>query len=177
MRLSPVTLTLLLSPLSALATPNLASESTSSIVKRTPMKPLMARQSPSQFLARSPSPDDDDVVCASDEKRCGNACVQEDYTCCPDNVSGGCPSNEECQEDDDRWGCCPDGDDCSWDDNDDDDDNFLDDVGDTFSDIGNDIEDGFNDIFNDDDDDAAGMLKPGVMVAVLAAVGAAVLPL
>ncbi|KAL2829189.1 hypothetical protein BDW59DRAFT_159181 [Aspergillus cavernicola] len=175
MRLTALTSILLLSPL-ALATPNtLASESTDTILRRdpTPMKPLMARslgQSPANLLARSPQNDDS---CESDERRCGNACVDEDYNCCPSNVSGGCPSDEECQEDDGRWGCCPEGDDCSWDDdNDDDDDDGL---FDGLENFGDDVEDGWND-FWDGDEDAAGVLKPGVGVALVAALVAAVLP-
>ncbi|KAL2827863.1 hypothetical protein BJY01DRAFT_255563 [Aspergillus pseudoustus] len=187
MRLSAISLTLLLAPFSlATATPNLVAESNDALLKRSsaPMKPLMIRtpaSSPAHILARSPSPDDDDddVSCASDERVCGRACVPEDYNCCPSNVSGGCPRDEECQEDDGRWGCCPEGDDCSWDDNndgDDDDDDDDDGIFDTIGDIGDDISDGWNDFWDGDDDDAAGMLKPGVTVAMLAAVVAAVLP-
>ncbi|KAL3467779.1 hypothetical protein BJX64DRAFT_247448 [Aspergillus heterothallicus] len=181
MRLSTISLTLLLAPLSlATATPNLAAESNDALLKRssTPMKPLMVRAlgtslANTNLLERSPNPDDDNVSCASDERVCGRACVPEDYTCCPSNVSGGCPRDEECQEDDDRWGCCPEGDDCSWDANDDDDDDGL---FDRVEDFGDDIADGWNDFWDGDDDDAAGMLKPGVGVAMLAAVVAAVMP-
>ncbi|KAL2864504.1 uncharacterized protein BJX67DRAFT_383757 [Aspergillus lucknowensis] len=187
MRLTAISLTLLLSPLAALATPNLAAETNNAILKRspTPMKPLMARgpgQSPANLLARSPRPDDDDedddVSCASDERQCGSACVPEDYNCCPSEVSGGCPRDEECQEDNGRWGCCPEGDDCSWDDDDDndDDDDDDDDVFDRIEDFGDDVKDGWDDFWDGDDDDAAGMLKPGVGVALVAAVVAAVLP-
>ncbi|KAL6230893.1 hypothetical protein BDW75DRAFT_56224 [Aspergillus navahoensis] len=179
MRLVSVSLAFLLSPL-ALATPNIAGEHNTALLKRSPkpMQPLVARQSPAHILARSPQ-DNDDVVCDSDEKRCGNACVDEDYTCCPDNANGGCPSDKECQRDNGVWGCCPEGEDCRWDDDndgDDDDRNIFDRIGDGIDDIGDDIEDGWNDIVNDDDDDAAGMLKPGVGVALMAAVVAAVLP-
>ncbi|KAL5335430.1 hypothetical protein BJX70DRAFT_375293 [Aspergillus crustosus] len=184
MRFSPITLslTLLLSPLAALATPNLAAESNDSLLKRepTPMKLLLARssQSPAQFLARSPQ--SDNVVCGSDEKQCGRACVHEDYNCCPEDVSGGCPRDEECQEDGGRWGCCPEGDDCSWDDDDDndnDDDDDDDGLFDRIENFGDDVQDGWNDFWDgDDDDDAAGMLKPGVGVAVVAAIVAAVVP-
>ncbi|KAL4761042.1 uncharacterized protein BDW70DRAFT_160193 [Aspergillus foveolatus] len=184
MRLTLIPIALLLSPL-ALATPNLVAESNNALIKRSPlpMRPLVARQSSAYILARSPQ-DDDEVVCDSDEKRCGSACVNEEYNCCPDDANGGCPSDEECQRDNGVWGCCPEGEDCRWDDDNNDDDNDDDDddrdifdrIGDGVDDIGDEIEDGWNDIVNDDDDDAAGMLKPGVGVALMAAVVAAVLP-
>ncbi|KAL4812754.1 hypothetical protein BDW67DRAFT_169497 [Aspergillus spinulosporus] len=143
------------------------------------MRPLVARQSSVYILARSPQ-NDDEVVCDRDEKRCGSACVNEDYNCCPDDANGGCPSDEECQRDNGVWGCCPEGEDCRWDDDDDNDDdddrNIFDRIGGGVDDIGDEIEDSWNDIVNDDDDDAAGMLKPGVGVALMAAVVAAVLP-
>ncbi|KAL4916542.1 hypothetical protein BDW62DRAFT_185882 [Aspergillus aurantiobrunneus] len=179
MHLSSITLTLLLTPLALTnATPNLATGNNAAILKRSPipMKPLAGRgmaQSSAHHLARSPQ---EDVICASGEQRCGNECVDEDYTCCPDNANGGCPSDEECREYNGRWGCCPDGEECRWEQDDDvDDDSFLDRVGDTVSDIGDDIEEGWNDITGDDDD-VAGMLKPAVGVALMAAVVAAVLP-
>ncbi|KAL3478700.1 hypothetical protein BJX99DRAFT_224190 [Aspergillus californicus] len=175
MRLTAISLTLLLTPLAVLATPNLTTDSKNTLLARTPtpMKPLTARtpgQSPANLLARTPQ---DSNACDNDERRCGNACVDEDYTCCPSNVSGGCPSDEECQQDNGRWGCCPEGDDCSWDDDDDDDDDGL---VDRLEDFGDDVSDTWNDIWDGDDDDAAGMLKPGVGVALAAAVVAAVLP-
>ncbi|KAL4948580.1 hypothetical protein BDW69DRAFT_203467 [Aspergillus filifer] len=160
---------------SASASPNDA------LLKRGPslMKPL---QSSALILSRTPQ-DNNNEVCSSDQKRCGNACVNEDFDCCPQDVSGGCPSDETCMEDNGVWGCCDDGDNCSWDDddsdNDDDDDGFLDEIQDGVSDLGDDIQDGVDDIFDDDDDDdedAAGMLKPGVGVALLAALSAVVLP-
>ncbi|KAL4939948.1 hypothetical protein BDV06DRAFT_197770 [Aspergillus oleicola] len=182
MRFTTVSYLVLLTPLAlASATPSLVSETNDALLKRgpTPMKPL---RSSALILARSPQDDDNNnEVCASDQKRCGNACVNEDYDCCPENVSGGCPSDETCMEDNGTWGCCDDGDDCSWgdddDENDDDDDGFLDEVQDGVSDLGDDIQDGVDDIFDDDDEDAAGMLKPGVGVALLAAAAAAILPL
>ncbi|KAL4988167.1 hypothetical protein BDW68DRAFT_177217 [Aspergillus falconensis] len=179
MRLASISLGVLLTPL-ALATPNIAAQSNDALLKRSPMpmKPLVARQFSPYILARSPQ-NNDDVVCANDEKRCGSACVDEDYNCCPDDTNGGCPSDEECQRDNGVWGCCPEGEECRWDgDNDDNDDdrNIFDRIGDGIDDIGDDIEDGWNDLVNDDEDDAAGMLKPGVGVALMAAVVAAVLP-
>ncbi|KAL4750502.1 hypothetical protein BDW72DRAFT_175789 [Aspergillus terricola var. indicus] len=180
MRLASIPLAVLLSPL-ALATRNIVAESNDALLKRSPipMQPLVARQSSAYILARSPQ-NNDEVVCGSDEKRCGSACVNEDYNCCPDNANGGCPSDEECQRDNGVWGCCPEGEECRWDDDDDNDDdddrNIFDRIGDGIDDIGDDIEDGWNDIVNDDDDDAAGMLKPGAGVALMAAVVAAVLP-
>ncbi|KAL4903207.1 hypothetical protein BDW74DRAFT_156861 [Aspergillus multicolor] len=183
MRLSSFSVSLaLLAPL-ALASPNLAAESNDAILKRAPvpMQPLFGRQlgqSPAHVLARSPQNNDD---CDSDERRCGNACVDEDWNCCPDNVNGGCPRDKDCIRVDGVWGCCPEGEDCRWDDDDDDDDdddrNIFDRIGDGIDDLGNDIEDTWNDVVNDDDDDAAGILKPGLGVALMAAVVAAVLPL
>ncbi|KAL3495684.1 hypothetical protein BJX62DRAFT_232957 [Aspergillus germanicus] len=180
MRLSAISLTLLLAPLSLATATNLAAESNDALLKRstTAMKPLMVRTpgtTPAHMLARSPEPQDN-VSCASDERVCGRACVPEDYNCCPSNVSGGCPRDEECQEDDDRWGCCPEGEDCSWDDNNDDDDDDDDGLFDRIEDFGDDVADGWNDFWDGDDDDAAGMLKPGVGVALVAAIVAAVLP-
>lgn len=173
MRLSSISLALILAPL-AIATPNLAAESNDAIVKRSPM-PMKSLSSSAHVLARSPQ--DNGEVCSSDEKRCGDACVNKDYTCCPDNVSGGCPSDEECQRDNGKWGCCPDGDDCRWDDDDDDDDDsFVDRVKDGVNDVGDNIKDTWDDIW-DDDEDAAGMLKPGAGVALMAAIAAAILPL
>ncbi|KAL2864304.1 uncharacterized protein BJX67DRAFT_383964 [Aspergillus lucknowensis] len=181
MRLSTISLALFLSSLTALATPNvsLAAESNNALLKRdttlTKMRPLMARcpgQSPANIIARSPRPQyDGEASCASDERRCGGACVPEDYNCCPSDVSGGCPREEKCQEDHGRWGCCPEGDDCSWDEDDDDDDGVVDRI----EDFGDDIKDGWDD-FWDGGDDAAGMLKPGVGVALVAAIVAVVLP-
>lgn len=103
MRLSSISLAVILAPL-AIATPNLAAESNDAIVKRSPM-PMKPLSSSAHVLARSPQ--DNNEVCSSDEKRCGDACVNKDYTCCPDNVSGGCPSDEECQRDNGKWGMLP----------------------------------------------------------------------
>ncbi|KAL4797895.1 hypothetical protein BDV19DRAFT_358202 [Aspergillus venezuelensis] len=175
MHLTKLTLALLplaLTSVSASTTPN-------DLLKRGPT-PLKSLQTSALLLTRSPQ-DNDNEVCASDQKRCGNACVNEDFDCCPQDVSGGCPSDETCMEDNGVWGCCDDGDNCSWDDeddNNDDDDGFLDEIQDGVSELGDDIEDGVDDIFDDDDDDdedAAGMLKPGVGVALLAALSAVVL--
>ncbi|KAL4968321.1 uncharacterized protein BDV14DRAFT_152790 [Aspergillus stella-maris] len=173
-------LTLALLPLAL--TSASASATSNDLLKRGP-SPLKSLETSALLLTRSPQ---DNEVCASDQKRCGNACVNEDFDCCPSDVSGGCPSDETCMEDNGVWGCCDDGDNCSWDDddndnndNDDDDDGFLDEIQNGVSDLGDDISDGVDDIFDDDDDDedAAGMLRPGVTVALLAAVGAVVWPL
>lgn len=151
---------LLLAPLSVLAGPTSGSNFNTNIVRRGPaMKPLVGRSSPAHILARSPLPaDDKDEVCSSDEKRCGDACVPEAYTCCPKDVSGGCPKDEECQKHDGKYGCCPDGESCHWDDDDDDDD----DDGNVFSrigDFGDDVKDGWDDLW----DNAGPSLKPELL--------------
>lgn len=136
---------LLLAPLSVLAgpTPSPDTNTNTNILRRGPaMKPLVRRSSPIHVLARSPRSDEDkDEVCTSDEIRCGDTCVPDTYTCCPKDVSGGCPKDEKCQENKGKYGCCPDGKSCHWDDDDDDDDHD----GNVFSridDFGDDIKDG-----------------------------------
>ncbi|KAJ5341062.1 hypothetical protein N7541_010186 [Penicillium brevicompactum] len=151
---------ILLAPLSVLAGPTSGSNFNTNIVRRGPaMKPLVGRSSPVHILVRSPLPaDNKDEVCSSDEKRCGDACVPEAYTCCPKDVSGGCPKDEECQKHDGKYGCCPDGESCHWDNDDDDDD----DDGNVFSrigDFGDDVKDGWDDLW----DNAGPSLKPELL--------------
>ncbi|MCJ1444559.1 MAG: hypothetical protein MMC23_005061 [Stictis urceolatum] len=53
--------------------------------------------------------------CYSTEKICGDGCILESYTCCPDQ-SGGCPSYAFCDKGDNgEYGCCPEGESCSGD--------------------------------------------------------------
>lgn len=160
--------TLLLAPLSALAGPNPISNS--NIVSRNPtMKPLAGRSM--HILARSPRSDDKDEVCTSDETRCGDACVPNTYTCCPDDVSGGCPADEKCKKNDGKYGCCPDGESCSWnkdDDDDDDDDGIFSNI----KDFGEDVKDGWDDLV----DNSGLSLKPELgTIMALAGVAAMVL--
>lgn len=56
-----------------------------------------------------------DVTCESGDVACGDTCIPESYTCCPDKL-GGCKADEECQMgDNDEYGCCPEGEICSGD--------------------------------------------------------------
>lgn len=56
-----------------------------------------------------------DVTCASGDIICGETCIPESYTCCPDKL-GGCNADEQCQMgDNDEYGCCPQGEICSGD--------------------------------------------------------------
>lgn len=171
MRLSSITITLLLSTLS-LATPN-PSSNTQTLKRTNILKPLTAHTPITPgILARTPQDNNDDIVCADNQKRCGRACVNDDFDCCPENVSGGCPRDEECRQNDQgQWGCA----------DDDDDDIFdwigdgIDEIEDGFNEIGDEVEDGWDDLT--DDEDAAGVLKPGIGVALAAAVVAAFIPL
>lgn len=54
-----------------------------------------------------------DVTCESGDVACGDTCIPESYTCCPDKL-GGCKADEECQMgENDEYGCCPEGEICS----------------------------------------------------------------
>lgn len=56
-----------------------------------------------------------DVTCESGDVACGETCIPESYTCCPDRL-GGCNADEQCQMgDNDEYGCCPEGEICSGD--------------------------------------------------------------
>jgi hypothetical protein len=56
-----------------------------------------------------------DVTCESGDVVCGDTCIPESYTCCPDKL-GGCRATEVCQMgDNDEYGCCPQGEICSGD--------------------------------------------------------------
>jgi hypothetical protein len=56
-----------------------------------------------------------DVECDSGDVVCGETCIPESYTCCPDKL-GGCKADEQCQMgDNDEYGCCPEGEICSGD--------------------------------------------------------------
>ena len=56
-----------------------------------------------------------DVTCESGDVVCGETCIPESYTCCPDKL-GGCKANEQCQMGDNKeYGCCPEGEICSGD--------------------------------------------------------------
>ncbi|ETN45286.1 uncharacterized protein HMPREF1541_09117 [Cyphellophora europaea CBS 101466] len=56
-----------------------------------------------------------DVTCESGDVACGDTCIPESYTCCPDKL-GGCQADEECQMgENDEYGCCPEGEICSGD--------------------------------------------------------------
>ncbi|CAI7567389.1 unnamed protein product [Penicillium pancosmium] len=104
---------LLLAPMSALASPTIAADSNSNILRReNNLSPSQGRVSPAHVLARSPRPDsddDDDVECSNDQ-----------VNCCPNDFSGGCPSDKECRKKNGRYGCCDDDDDdkCRYDDDD-----------------------------------------------------------
>jgi hypothetical protein len=135
------------------------------------MKPLVGRTTPVHILGRSPRPDDNDEVCSSDEIRCGDSCVPDTYICCPKDVSGGCPKDEECQKDNGKYGCCADGENCHWDNDDDDDDD-----GNVFSrigDFGDDVKDGWDDLW----DNSGPSMKPEVATIVVLAGVAAVMAL
>ena len=110
---------LLLSPLSAFAGQPLASEKTSNLLPRDVMTPARSVM-PANILARSPRPDSDDDECSNDQVKCGDACFPSSYNCCPNDFSGGCPSDKECRKRNDRYGCCDDDDDdhCRYDDDD-----------------------------------------------------------
>lgn len=153
-------LTGILAPLSALAGPTLASDSNSNILHRDAlMGPSGGRVSPAHILARSPRPDSDDDDCDSDQVKCGNACFPSSYSCCPDDFSGGCPSDKECRKRNDRYGCCDDDDDdhCRFDDDD------GDSIFDKADDFRDDVKDKWDDFWN-----AGSALKPelGVMGGV-----------
>jgi hypothetical protein len=56
-----------------------------------------------------------DITCESGDIVCGETCIPESYTCCPDKL-GGCKADELCQKgDNDEYGCCPEGEICSGD--------------------------------------------------------------
>jgi hypothetical protein len=157
MRSTTFLATLLLAPLSVLAGAPPASETNTKILLRNSlMKPLVAR-TPMHILVRSPRPDEDEV-CSSDEVRCGDVCVPDTYSCCPHNVSGGCPADEKCRKNDGKYGCCADGEDCHWenDDDDDDDSGIFSNIKDNIEDFGDDVEDGWDDLV----DNAGQNLKP-----------------
>jgi hypothetical protein len=160
---------LLLAPLSALAGPTPISNTDTNIISRNSiMKPLVGR-TPMHILARSPRPDSDEV-CSSEEKRCGDACVPDTYSCCPRNVSGGCPADEKCQRNEGKYGCCADGENCHWgnDDDDDDDHGIFSNVRDDIQDFGDDVKDGWNDLVGN----SGPNLKPEV-ITIVALVGMA----
>jgi hypothetical protein len=140
---------LLLAPMSALASPTIAVDSNSNILRReNNLSPSQGRVSPAHVLARSPRPDsdDDDVECSSSQVKCGNACFPESYSCCPNDFSGGCPSDKECRKRNSRYGCCDDDDDdhCRYDDDD------GRSIFDKAEDIGDNVKDKWDDFWGND---------------------------
>ncbi|KAJ5109824.1 hypothetical protein N7532_002469 [Penicillium argentinense] len=148
---------LLLAPLSVFASPNIAFDTNTNILRRdtiTIMTPVERGVSPAHVLARSPRPDsdDDDYDCASDQIKCGDACFPDSYSCCPNDFSGGCPSDKECRKRNGRYGCCDDDDEdrCRFDDDD------GDSIFDKVDDFGDDVKDKWDDFW----DNSGPTLKP-----------------
>jgi len=50
--------------------------------------------------------------CSEGQKPCGNVCIYESYSCCPNGL-GGCPSTSYCDlAENGEYGCCPNGKTC-----------------------------------------------------------------
>ncbi|KAJ5161213.1 hypothetical protein N7492_006605 [Penicillium capsulatum] len=116
--------TLVLAPLFALAGPT--TDIKSDLQREPTFKSFVRRSAPLNILAR--------YSCDKDQKKCGNECFPESYDCCPDDADIGCPSSQECQKDDGRYGCCPKGEKCHWH-SDDSAESFKDDVKDKWNDF------------------------------------------
>lgn len=149
---------LFLAPLSALAGPT--PDTQINIIQREPtFKSFVGRSAPTNILARS--------SCDRDEKKCGNECFPESYDCCPNEANIGCPSDQECQRDRGRYGCCPEGETCHWDA----DDNHSD--HDSVFDKAENFKDDVKDKWDDFWDNAGPNLKPELITIAVLAGGAA----